>query len=78
MNQNELVEKLFNGHRNMWIEATGQVILLKSQLEVSSERVSQLEATILQKDEEIANLKKKIEALRAPKPAPQVQEQVQK
>lgn len=78
MNQNELVEKLFNGHRTMWIEATGQVILLKAQLDINTEKMAQLEATLLQKDEEIASLKRKIEALRAPKPAPQVQEQVQK
>jgi phage shock protein A len=78
MSQNDLVERLFNGHRNMWIETTGQVILLKAQLDINTEKVAQLEAALLQKDEEITNLKKKIEALRAPKPAPQAQEQIQK
>ncbi len=62
----------------MWIETTGQVILLKAQLDINTEKVAQLEAALLQKDEEITNLKKKIEALRAPKPAPQAQEQIQK
>ncbi len=78
MENNDLVEKVFNNYRNAWIEASSLNIVQKSQLEVANESIKKLEEQIQEQEKVISNLQKQIEALRTTKPAQQVQKQEQK
>lgn len=78
MENNDLVEKVFNNYRNAWIEASSLNIVQKSQLEVANESIKKLEEQIQEQEKVISNLQKQIEALRTPRPAQQAQKQEQK
>ena len=78
MENNDLVEKVFNNYRNAWIEAASLNIVQKAQLEVASDNIKKLEQQIQEQESNILNLKKQIEAIKSQKPAPQVQKQEQK
>ncbi len=78
MENNDLVEKVFNNYRNAWIEASSLNIVQKSQLEVSNENIKKLEDKLQEQDNTIQNLKKQIEAIRSQKPAQQAPKQEQK
>lgn len=78
MENNDLVEKVFNNYRNAWIEASSLNIVQKSQLEVANESIKKLEQQIQEQENTIQNLKKQIEAIRSQKPAQQAPKQEQK
>ncbi len=78
MENNDLVEKVFNNYRNAWIEASSLNIVQKSQLEIANENTKKLEEKIQEQDNAIQNLKKQIEAIRSQKPVQQAQKQEQK
>lgn len=78
MENNDLVEKVFNNYRNAWIEASSLNIVQKSQLEVANENIKKLEQQIEEQNNTIINLKKQIEAIRSQKPAQQAPKQEQK
>ena len=78
MENNDLVEKVFNNYRNAWIEASSLNIVQKSQLEVANESIKKLEQQIQEQENTIQNLKKQIEAIRNVKPAQQAPKQEQK
>ncbi len=78
MENNDLVEKVFNNYRNAWIEASSLNIVQKSQLEVANESIKKLEEQIQEQEKVILDLKRQIEALRTPKPVQQAAKQEQK
>ena len=78
MENNDLVEKVFNNYRNAWIEAASLNIVQKSQLEVANESIKKLEQQIQEQENTIQNLKKQIEAIRSQKPVQQALKQEQK
>lgn len=78
MENNDLVEKVFNNYRNAWIEASSLNIVQKSQLEIANENIKKLEQQIQEQSDTIANLKKQIEAVKNAKPAQQAPKQEQK
>lgn len=78
MENNDLVEKVFNNYRNAWIEASSLNIVQKSQLEVANENTKKLEQQIQELNDQIVNLKKQIEAIRNAKPIQQAVKQEQK
>jgi len=78
MENNDLVEKVFNNYRNAWIEASSLNIVQKSQLEVANESIKKLEQQIQEQENTIQNLKKQIEAIRSQKPVQQALKQEQK
>jgi len=78
MENNELVEKVFNNYRNAWIEASSLNIVQKSQLEIANDNIKKLEEQIKEQNNTITNLNKQIEAIRNVKPAQQAPKQEQK
>jgi cell division protein FtsL len=78
MENNELVEKVFNNYRNAWIEASSLNIVQKSQLEIANDNIKKLEEQIKEQNNTITNLNKQIEAIRNAKPAQQAPKQEQK
>lgn len=78
MENNDLVEKVFNNYRNAWIEASSLNIVQKSQLEVANDNIKKLEQQIEEQNNTITNLKKQIEAIRNAKPVQQALKQEQK
>jgi cell division protein FtsL len=78
MENNDLVEKVFNNYRNAWIEASSLNIVQKSQLELANDNIKKLEQQIQEQSNTIENLKKQIEAIRNQKSAQQAPKQEQK
>jgi flagellar biosynthesis chaperone FliJ len=78
MENNDLVEKVFNNYRNAWIEASSLNIVQKSQLEIANENIKKLEEQIQEQNNTITKLKNQIEAIRNVKPAQQAPKQEQK
>jgi cell division protein FtsL len=78
MENNDLVEKVFNNYRNAWIEASSLNIVQKSQLEIANENIKKLEEQIQEQNSTITKLKNQIEAIRNVKPAQQAPKQEQK
>ena len=78
MENNDLVEKVFNNYRNAWIEASSLNIVQKSQLEIANDNIKKLEQQVQEQSDTIVNLKKQIEAIRNAKPVQQAPKQEQK
>jgi len=75
MDNNELEAKVFSAYRTAWIETINQLLIVKAQCELLTEKLQQ-------SDEKVKHLEKEIEALNNKivqhnKP-PQVQKQEQK
>ncbi len=71
MDNSELESRVFTAYRSAWMETLNQLLVVKTQNDLLSEKLQSSE-------EKIQELQKQIEALRQPKPAPQVQKQEQK
>lgn len=78
MENNELVEKVFNNYRNAWIEASSLNIVQKSQLEIANDNIKKLEEQIKDLNDTITSLKKQIEAIKNARPVQQALKQEQK
>jgi len=78
MENNELVEKVFNNYRNAWIEASSLNIVQKSQLEIANDNIKKLEEQIKELNDIITSLKKQIEAIKSARPVQQALKQEQK
>lgn len=78
MENNELVEKVFNNYRNAWIEASSLNIVQKSQLEIANDNIKKLEEQIKELNDTIISLKKQIEAIKSARPVQQALKQEQK
>lgn len=78
MENNELVEKVFNNYRNAWIEASSLNIVQKSQLEIANDNTKKLEEQIKELNDTITSLKKQIEAIKNARPVQQALKQEQK
>ena len=78
MENNELVEKVFNNYRNAWIEASSLNIVQKSQLEIANDNIKKLEEQIKELNDTITGLKKQIEAIKNARPVQQALKQEQK
>ena len=69
---------LFRSVSQSRYEASSLNIVQKSQLEIANDNIKKLEEKTQEQENTIQNLKKQIEVLRQPKPAPQVQKPEQK
>lgn len=71
MDNDELEARVFAAYRSAWMETLNQLLVVKTQCDLLNEKLRECK-------EEITNLQSQIEALKAPKPVPQVQKQEQK